>query len=123
MKNNLVTIGRIIFALAIAFFGIGHLTNANAMASTMVPSFLSGIGVPLVYVTGICLLGAAVSFIINWYTYWAGILLSVFLILVGLLVHIPQLSDPSGQQVAMSILVRDSAIAGAALIIAGIGRS
>lgn len=118
---NLSTIGRIIIGLSVAFFGIGHLTNANAM-SGMIPSFLSSMSVPLVYFTGICLLAAAVSFIINRYTYYSGLLLAIFLILIVLLVHMPGLSDPTTAQISTAMIVKDTALAGASLMIAGIGR-
>lgn len=117
---NLTTIGRIVFALTIAFFGVGHLTNANAM-SGMIPSFLSGIAVPMVYFTGICLLAAAVSFIINRYSYYSGLLLAIFLIIIVITVHIPGLADPAMAQVSMSMIVKDTAMAAGGLMIAGMG--
>lgn len=120
MKNNLVTTGRVIFGLAVAFFGIGHLTNANSM-SFMIPGFLSTVAVPLVYFTGVCLLAAAVSFIINRYTFYSGVLLAIFLIIIILTVHLPGLSDPARTQISMTMMVKDSAMAGAALMIAGMG--
>ena len=118
---NLTTIGRIIFALTIAFFGIAHLTNAQSMAQ-MIPS-LSGMAVPVVYITGACLLAAAVSFILNRYSFYAGILLAVFLFLVILLIHLPGMSSPDAMmaQTSMSMMLKDAAIASAALVIAGIG--
>lgn len=120
---NLTTIGRIIFALVIAVFGVLHLTNANGM-SGMIPSFLSGMAVPLVYFTGICLLAAAISFILNRYTYYSGILLAIFLIITVLTVHLPGLSNPDAMmaQVSMSGVLKDSAMAAAALVIAGMGK-
>lgn len=121
MNMNLTTIGRIIFGLTIAFFGVGHLTNANAM-SGMIPSFLSGMAVPLVYVTGICLIAAAISFVINRYTYYSGILLAIFLIIIVLTVHLPGLSDPARVQMAMSMTIKDTAMAAGALMIAGMGK-
>jgi putative oxidoreductase len=121
MNMNLTTIGRIIFGLTIAFFGIGHLTNANAM-SGMIPSFLSGFAVPMVYFTGICLLAAAVSIVINRFSYYSGILLAIFLILIVITVHMPGLSDPAMAQVSMSMIVKDTAMAAGALMIAGMGK-
>ncbi|MBS1658455.1 MAG: DoxX family membrane protein [Chitinophagales bacterium] len=124
MNNTLITIGRIILALAMAFFGIGHLTSAQAMSS-MIPSFLSSMAVPLVYVTGIFLLLVTVSFIINKWTKWTGILLALFLIMIVLLVHVPGLSNPDAMaaQISMSMMVKDLGIAGAALIVAGLSKS
>jgi len=118
MSNVLYTVGKIIFALTIAFFGIGHLTHAEQMQG-VVPSALSSIAIPVIYITGVCLLLAAVSFIIDKWARIAGILLAVFLILIVLTVHIPHLPD----QTAMSMVIKDSAMAGAALMIAGNARS
>ncbi|HUM45878.1 MAG TPA: DoxX family membrane protein [Chitinophagales bacterium] len=118
---NLTTIGRIVFGLTIAFFGVGHLTNASAM-SGMIPSFLSGMAVPLVYVTGICLIAAAISFVINRYTYYSGILMAIFLIIIVITVHLPGLSDPARAQMAMSMTIKDTAMAAGALMIAGMGK-
>jgi putative oxidoreductase len=118
MSNVLYTVGKIIYALTIAFFGIGHLTQADKMQGA-IPSALSFMALPLVYITGVCLLLAAVSFIIDRWARIAGILLAVFLILIVLTVHIPHLPD----QTAMSMIIKDTAMAGAALMIAGNARS
>jgi uncharacterized membrane protein YphA (DoxX/SURF4 family) len=118
MNNALSMIGRIIYALAIVFFGIGHLTNADQMA-TMLPSMFASLGTPLIYFTGVCLLLAAVAFVINRWARIAGILLAIFLLIIVVTVHIPHLPDQS----AMSMAIKDSAMAGAALMIAGYAKS
>lgn len=118
MNNVLYMAGKIIFALTIAFFGIGHLTSAGQMAG-VVPSALSSMAVPIIYITGVCLLLAAVSFIIDKWARIGGILLAVFLIIIVLMVHVPHLPD----QTAMSMIIKDSAMAGASLMIAGNARS
>jgi putative oxidoreductase len=118
MNNALFTAGKIIYALTIAFFGIGHLTNATAMGG-MIPPMLSSMAIPLVYFTGVCLVLAAVSIIINKYAMWAGILLAVFLILIVLTVHVPNLPD----QTSMAMIIKDTAMAGAALMIAGTAKA
>ena len=114
MNSTLTTVGRIIFALCIIFFGLSHLTNATVM-SQMLPSALSSVAIPLIYLTGVCLILAAVSFIIKKWARIAGILLVIYLILIILLVHIPSLPDPN----AMALLIRDTAVAAGALMIAG----
>jgi putative oxidoreductase len=121
MRTSLANIGRIVFALTVAIFGVFHLTNANAM-SAMIPSFLSAVAVPVVYLTGTCLLAAALSFIINRYTYWAGLFLAIFLVLIILLVHVPGLSDPARAQMATSMILKDTAMAASALMVAGMNR-
>ena len=118
MNNALSTIGRIIYALAIAFFGIGHLTSADQMTGSL-PSIFLTLGTPVIYFTGVCLLLAAISFIINRWARIAGILLAVFLLLVVFTVHLPHLPD----QTAMAMIIKDTAMAGAALMIAGYAKS
>src|SRR5438552_1289215 len=108
MNNALAMIGRIIYALAIVFFGVAHLTSADQMAKDLPPMFSSW-GTPLIYFTGVCLLLAAISFIINRWARIAGILLAVFLLLIVFTVHIPHLPN----QTAMAMVIKDSAMAGA----------
>jgi putative oxidoreductase len=122
MKHNLFVSGRILFAITLAFFGVGQLMNAGAMSS-LVPSFLSSLSTAVVYITGVCLLLAATSFIINRFTLIAGILVAIFLLLVIVTVHIPNLADPQMQQIAQTMIVKDSAMAAAALMAAGHSKS
>ncbi len=124
MNQTLTLIGRIIFALTIAYFGIGHLTSAQAMTG-LVPAMFSGVATPLVYLTGVCLLLASVSMLINKWMRWAGILLAVFLVLTVLMVHVPNLAAPEemAKMTAMTMIVKDMAMAAAALIIAGMDKS
>ena len=118
MSNTFSVIGRIIYAFTIGFFGVTQLMNAASVAGT-VPPFLSSVAIPFVYFTGICLVAAAISILINKWTMWSGFFLAMFLILVVLTVDIPHLPD----QTAMTMIVKDSAMAGAALFIAGDARS
>jgi len=80
--------------------------------------------VPLVYITGFCLIAAAISIIINRYTYYSGILLAIFLIITIMMIHVLGLSDPDPMraQMSMSSILKDAAMAAAALVIAGIGK-
>ena len=122
MNNTLVAIGRIIFAIAIAYMALGHFTATKDM-EMMVPAFLSGIALPLTYFTGVCVLLAAVSFIINKWTRWSGLFMALFLLLTILLVHAPGFSDPAIMKVSMGNAARDAGLMGAALMIAGVSKS
>ena len=89
-------IGTIFYALVIGFFGLNHFMNGTGMQK-MVPSFLPG-GVVWVYITGACLLLAAIAFLINRYTRLAGLLLCLFLVLIVVTVHLPAvLSAPDSE--------------------------
>ncbi len=120
MNSSLLTrIGVWLFALIIGFFGINHFLNANAMAG-MVPKMFPG-GVIWLYITGAGFILAAISFLIGKQTKWAGILLALMLLIFVFTIHIPNLNseDANLKAMAMSGALKDSAMAAAALMIAG----
>jgi uncharacterized membrane protein len=122
MKALTSTVARILFAVPFIVFGVMHLGNANAM-SGMVPSFIPG-GVFWVYLTGIALLLAAVSFIIQKYTDYAGLLLAGLLGLFILTIHLPGLGSTEPvtiprMQLSLTNLLKDLGLAAGALILAG----
>jgi len=123
MNNSTISrIGTILYALVIGFFGVNHFLQGTGMQNT-VPSFIPG-GVFWVYLTGIALIAAALSFLINKKTRLAGLLLAAFLLLIVLTVHLPAVLHSTGNgPVSLSFinLVKDTGLAGAALIIAGKG--
>ncbi|MBX9853094.1 MAG: DoxX family protein [Cytophagaceae bacterium] len=116
--KSLSFIGKLLFALSIAFFGIGHFGNAQAMAG-FVPSFIPG-GIFWVYLTGAALIAAAVSIVTGKYVKLAGILLGAMLLIFALTIHLPGLSNPQMAQFAMVALVKDIALAGASFYIAAL---
>ncbi|MCS6991324.1 MAG: DoxX family membrane protein [Chitinophagales bacterium] len=120
MSNMLPFIGRVIFALAMAYFGIGHFTNGQNMTGYL-PASMSSVALPLIYISGAGLLLAAVSFIINKWMRLAAILLALFLVLTVIIVHMPGLSseDQAAKMSSMIAIVKDLALAGAALVISG----
>lgn len=70
----------------------------------------------MVYITGIALILAAVSIYIGKYDKLATTLLAVFLLLTALIVHLPGAMD--GDQASMSNMLKDLALAGAAMMYA-----
>jgi uncharacterized membrane protein len=122
MKALTSTVARILFAVPFIVFGVMHLGNAQAMAG-MVPSFIPG-GTFWVYVTGIALLLAAASFIIQKYTEYAGLLLAIMLGIFILTIHMPGLGSAETvtiprMQLALTNLLKDFGLAAGALILAG----
>ncbi len=114
MKNYVPSnVARIIFALVFAVFGIFHFMNAGDMAG-MVPTYMPG-GSVWVYLTGIALIGYAVSSFIGKYEKLAGYLLAIMLILFVLLLHLP---GASSNPMLMSMALKDLALAMAAIYIA-----
>ena len=109
------TVARLLYGIPMALFGIFHFMNASSM-SGMVPSFIPG-GVFWVYLTGLALILAAVSIIIQKQARLASFLLAAMLIIFVLTIHLPGLGGDN--QMAMPMLLKDLALAGAALGFAG----
>lgn len=120
MDNTALSkIGTIFYALVIGFFGINHFLNGTGMQK-MVPSFLPG-GVVWVYITGACLLLAAIAFLIDKQVRLAGLLLALFLLLIVLTVHLPAVlnaPDSGARRFPMTNLIKDTGLAAAAILIA-----
>jgi len=114
--NNLKNVGRIVFAIPFAIFGMMHLIMANNFTG-MVPSWILG-GVFWVYVTGIALLAAAISIISKKQIYLASILLAVLMGVFVMTIHLPAILG--GDQMAMGGMLKDISLAGGALLIAGL---
>lgn len=87
--------------------------NAGAMAG-MVP--IPG-GVFWIYLTGIAMLAASISIIIEKYTRLACILLGIMLIIFVLSIHLPTVIGGEMQS-GMTNLLKDLALAGGAWILA-----
>lgn len=107
-------LGRYIYAIPFGVFGLFHFMKADQMAG-MVP--IPG-GVFWIYLTGIALLAACVSIVIEKKTRLACILLGVLLLIFVLSIHLPSVIGGK-MQPAMSNLLKDLALAGAAWYIAG----
>lgn len=114
--NNLKNIGRIVFAVPFAIFGMMHFMATGDMAG-MVPSWVPG-GVFWVYVTGIALVAAAISIILKKQIYLASVLLAVLMGVFVMTIHLPALLG--GDLMAMSGMLKDMSLAGGALLIAGL---
>ncbi len=111
-------VSRFLFAIPIGIFGLFHFMNGPAMAG-MVPSFIPG-GVFWVYLTGAALLAASVSLIIRKKDKLAGLLLGGLLLIFVLTIHLPDVIAGDMEK-AMPNLLKDTALAGAAFMLAGMG--
>lgn len=111
--KGLLSIGRYLFALPMAIFGIMHFMNASAMAG-MAPFG----GAIMVYITGAALIAAAISIIIGKMDRLAALLLGIMLIIFALSIHLPGVLNAGDDQMAMaasmSNLLKDIALAGGA---------
>ena len=106
----LETLGKFMYLIPLAIFGLFHFMNAEAM-SGMVPSFLPA-KVVWVYLTGLALIVAVVAIIIGKKAKLALQLLGLMLLLFALLLWLP--GAIGGDQTATSMFLKDTALAGAA---------
>lgn len=112
---NLEKIGRLLFIIPMAVFGLFHFMGANDMKG-MVPSWLPG-GVVWVYLTGLALILAVVAYFINKKAKLAMTLLGFMLLGFVVLLHIPGHLD--GNQMSMPMILKDLALAGGAFMLSG----
>jgi len=105
---------RLLFSLPFIILGAMHFVNAPAM-SGLVPTFLPG-AIFWVYLTGGCLVAAGISLNIGKKDALAMRLLAVLLITFALTVFLPMLL--AGNPLALSSLLKDLGLAGAALFFA-----
>lgn len=112
--DALLKAGRYLYALPMGIFGLFHFMNASQMAG-MVP--IPG-GVFWVYLTGVALLAACISILIGKKARLACLLLGVMLLIFMLSIHLPSAMGDGGSS-AMTMLLKDTALAGGAWILAG----
>lgn len=108
--NAVLNLGKFLYAIPFAVFGIFHFMGAKNMAGMAFGSEI------LVYLTGAALIAASVSMLIGKLDKLAAVLLALMLILFVFLVHLN--GAIAGNQAAMAGLLKDTMLAGAALMYA-----
>jgi uncharacterized membrane protein len=111
--NALTSLGKYLFAIPFAVFGVIHLMNADAMAG-MVP--IPG-GAIWIYITGIAHIAAAIAIVIGKYDRLAAMLLGVMLIIFALSIQLPVAIESGWND--MTNLLKDISLTGGAWIYAG----
>lgn len=113
--NAVINLGKYLYALPMAIFGIMHFMNADAMAG-MAPFG----GAIMVYITGLALVAAAVSIIIGKMDKLASVLLAVMLLIFVFAIHVPGVmsGDEAQMMTSMPAMLKDIALAGGALMYA-----
>ncbi len=112
MKSIFPTrLAEMLYALIMGFFGVMHFMNADVM-SGMLPDYMPGDGKIWIYITGAGLIAAALAIIINKFKKLACYLLAVMLLVFVFTLHLkPAMEGNAGQ------LLKDAALAMAAIII------
>ncbi|MGA8264039.1 MAG: DoxX family membrane protein [Ignavibacteriaceae bacterium] len=109
---------RFAYAIFFAVLGISHIINASTFKE-YIPSFLPG-GIIWVYLLSAFMIVASVSIIFKRYTKITCLILSIVLLLVVFIIHIPGLFNPNSMQISMINVLRDTGLAGGGLILAGV---
>ena len=120
----LETFGRILFALVFLFFGVMHFLKADPLVQNLLKGWPLAEG--MVYVSGMALILAGISIMINIKARLACFLLALFLLICILGIHMPSivaqkhntlpLIYSSGKAgIAFTNLLKDIALLGAAL--------
>jgi len=116
--KNLKNIGRVLFAVPFGILGLNHFFMKDYYLG-MVTSFIPGSGYTIL-VVGIILILVSVSIILNKYIRTACITLAILLALFILTIHIPNIFVKENSTIAMIDLMKDTALLGGALLIAGL---
>ena len=115
--KHLTTIGRILFALPFGILGLNHFFM-NSYYIGIVSSFIPGGGF-IVIITGLALIAACISIVAKKFVQISCLLLALLLLIFICTIHIPGLFDQATATIAMIELLKDTALMGGALVIAG----
>jgi putative oxidoreductase len=115
--NAFLSLGRWLFAIPYAIFGLFHFLNTEAMADYVVPTYMPMKAV-FVMLSGAGMIAASVSMLVGKYDKLAATLLACFLLLLVVMVHLPATMNAATQQNGMTQLLKDTALAGAAMMYA-----
>ncbi len=116
--NKINTIGRILFALPFAFFGINHFIMMDYYMG-MLTSFIPRTAFVMI-LTGLMLIAASISIITSKYVRLSTFLLAGLLFLFIVTIHIPHLIQGNNTTVTLITLLKDISLMGGSLMIAGI---
>jgi cell division protein FtsW (lipid II flippase) len=115
--EQLTKLGRILYAIPFGVFGIVHFIYPDKIGRD-VPNFIFGRTL-WAYITGLALIAACVSISSRILIKLSTVLLSILLLLFILTIHIPGMGNAATFDAALNALLKDSALLGAALFIAG----
>jgi len=118
MEKNLNLAGRVIFAIPLLAFGMGHFMKMSKMAAWVPIPFAKEF---FVILTGVALVAAAVSLLIKKHTFYAMLGLALMLLIFAFSMALPMMMGSMGEamkQAGMSNFFKDMGLAGAAIFMA-----
>lgn len=119
--KNITTLGRVLFAIPFALFGINHFLVSDYYLG-MLTSFIP-LGPYTIILTGIMLIAASISIITRRFVKFSTIMLAILLFIFIVTIHIPHLiasTDKTTTTITLIALLKDISLMGGALMIAGI---
>lgn len=116
--KKLTTIGRILFAVPFALFGINHFLMLDYYLG-MLTSFVP-LGAYTIVLTGIVMIAASVSIITKILVKFSTLLLAGLLFIFIVTIHIPHLITDADKTITIIGLLKDISLMGGSLMIAGI---
>lgn len=116
--KNITTLGRILFALPFAIFGINHFIMMDYYLG-IITSFIP-LGAYTIILTGLMLIAVSISIIVKKFIKFSTIILAILLFLFIVTIHIPHLISGNEQTMTLIALLKDISLMGGSLMIAGI---
>jgi uncharacterized membrane protein len=116
--KKMTAIGRILFAIPFAIFGINHFLMTDYYLG-MLTSFIP-LGPYTIILTGIMLIAASISIISKKFVKLSTILLAILLFIFIITIHIPHLFHDTDKTATIIALLKDVSLMGGSLMIAGI---
>lgn len=116
--KSITTIGRILFAVPFAIFGINHFLMTDYYVG-MLTSFVPR-GAYTIILVGILLVAASISIISKKYVKLSTLMLAGLLFIFIVTIHIPHLFQDSDKTTTIIALLKDISLMGGSLMIAGI---
>lgn len=116
--KNLTTIGRILFAIPFALFGLNHFLMLDYYLG-LLTSFVP-LGAYTIILTGIMLIAASISIITKILVKFTTLLLALLLFIFIVSIHIPHLFADTDKTITIIALLKDISLMGGSLMIAGI---
>lgn len=116
--KNITSLGRILFAIPFALFGINHFLMMDYYLG-MLTSFIP-LGAYTIILTGIMLIVASISILSKKYVKFSTIMLAILLFVFIITIHIPHLIHTADKTVTLIALLKDTSLMGGSLMIAGI---
>lgn len=116
--KKMTAIGRILFAIPFALFGINHFLMTDyyvGLLTSFVPQ-----GAYTIVIVGLLLIGASVSIISKKYVKVSTIMLACLLFIFIVTIHIPHLFHDQDKTTTIIALLKDISLMGGSLMIAGI---